>query len=117
MSNQFKRDDWDGWYPVGCLGPYNYHDFPLWLAKTDRGQVQLWMTKQEMEAREPLWTLATHWRPAKQDIPIPPGQLGAINLRKRTRNEYNAYVAGYNAAIVALKGRLENMIPLVGDEP
>lgn len=47
-------------------------DFPIWLSKPDRGQVQLWMNPYDMRRCEPLWDLYTHWKPAQQDFPEAP---------------------------------------------
>ena len=110
----YQQKDADGWnqtYNAAGLGigPMDPANFPLWLAKADTGQVHLWHSKYEMERNEPLWHLATHWKPAKDDIPSPPGGFGAINLQKRREDERRAYIQGFDAGVKLCQDKLRGV--------
>lgn len=110
----YQQKDAGGWMPVTCLGPHNEHDFPLWLfyPSLGAGSISLWRTKSEMELFGAPVGLATHWKPAKDDIPSPPGGLGTVSLRKRSEGEARAYVEGYNSAVRMCRERLFGIIEL-----
>ena len=110
MSTQ-QEQKVDGWFIITppFNGPVNANEFPMWLAKSDTGQVHFWHSQSGMARCEPLWTAYTHWKPAKDDIPSPPGGFGAINLQKRREDERRAYIQGFDAGVKLCQDKLRGV--------